>query len=334
MSTLLERRTNGHAATGARRPVAVFQTAHPWMQEVVRAAAPQEFEVRFLEDPSNTAQVREQLSNADFLVTVRLPAAWVPWLSRCRLVQVQGVGYDGVDRPALSAADIPLAITPAGTVEGVAEHTLLLILALYKNLPRVDAAVRRGEFDSVGYRSQCHFFRGKTLGIVGFGRIGRRVAQLARAFEAEIVYSDVLPADAAIEQALGARHVPFQELIAHADVVSVHTPLTLETRGLFDAVTFARMKAGALFVNTSRGETYSMDALTGALASGHLGGAGLDVFDPEPPPSDHPLFRLTNVICTPHMATGTVEAHREKAAAQFANFRRVLAGHTALDLVM
>jgi phosphoglycerate dehydrogenase-like enzyme len=309
-----------------RHPVALFNTASRWMQGVIRDTAPPPFDVRFLEDPADDDQVRRLLPEADFLVTVKLPGAWVPRLSRCRLVQLQGVGSDGVDADGLARAGIPVALTPDGTVVGVAEHTLLLILAVYKRLTAVHDAVRRGEFDPVGWRPQCHFFRGKTLGLVGFGRIGRRVAHLANAFEAEVVYTDVARAAPGVEAELRARYLPLDRLLAEADVVSVHTPLTPETRGLFGAAAFARMKPGAVFVNTGRGETYSMDALHAALASGHLGGAGLDVFDPEPPPPDHPLLHLPNVVCTPHMATGTVEAHREKAAAQFENFRRVLRG--------
>jgi phosphoglycerate dehydrogenase-like enzyme len=311
------------------RPVAVFNVTSPCMQDMIRQAAPPDFDVRFRDaDPGRWPEL---LAAADFLVTIDLPAAWVPHLRRCRLVQHSGVGYDAIDTAALAAAGIPLALTPEGTVVGVAEHTILLILALYKRLTAVSDAVRRGEFDPVGWRPQCHFFRDQTLGIVGFGRIGRQVAHLANAFEAKVVYSDVAPASDGC--AAGARHVSFDQLIAESDVVSVHTPLTPETRGLFGAREFARMKPGALFINTARGETYSMDALDQSLRSGHLGGAGLDVFDPEPPPADHPLLQLPNVICTPHMATGTVEAHRDKAAAQFANFRRVLNGEPPLNLV-
>jgi phosphoglycerate dehydrogenase-like enzyme len=317
-----------------RRAVAVFTFSNRWMQEMVRQAAPPDFEVKFLEDPGNEPRLRELLAEADFLVTTDLPAAWVPWLRRCRLVQHQGVGYDGIDVAALARAGIPLAVTPEGTINGVAEHTILFILALYKRLTAVHDSVRRGGFDRIGWRAQCHFFQGKTLGLVGFGRIGRRVAHLARAFEAAVVYADVRRARLEVEQELGARHLPFEGLLAEADVVSVHTPLTAETRGLFGANEFARMKPGALFVNTSRGGTYDMDALYEALRSGHLGGAGLDVFNPQPPPPDHPLLQLPNVICTPHMATGTVEAHLEKAQAQFANFRRVLQGEPPRNLVV
>src|SRR5205814_9459440 len=128
-------------------------------------------------------------------------------------------------------------------------------------------------------------------------------------------------------------YVPFDALLTQADVVTVHVPITPETRGLFGAKEFARMKAGALFINTSRGDTYDMDALYRALSAGELGGAGLDVFNPEPPPADHPIRKLPNVICTPHMATGTVEAHLQKVQAQFDNFRRVLHGELPHNLV-
>jgi phosphoglycerate dehydrogenase-like enzyme len=271
------------------------------------------------------------LNIADLLVTVKLPAAWVPYLRRCKLVQLQGVGFDGIDRAGLAQAGIPVALTPEGTVIGVAEHSILLMLAVYKRLTAVHAAVLRGEFDPVAWRPQCHFLQGKTVGIVGFGRIGRRVAHLVNAFEAEVIYFDVAPIPPEVAARLGATPVSLEQLLAQADVVSVHCPLTPQTRGLFGAKEFARMKKGAIFVNTGRGETYDMMALHEALVSGHLSGAGLDVFNPEPPPADHPLLHLPNVICTPHMATGTVEAHREKALAQFANLSRVLAGLPPLN---
>src|SRR5262249_7560349 len=145
--------------------------------------------------------------------------------------------------------------------------------------------------------------------------------------------SDVRRAPADVEDALGGRYVSFGELLAAADVVSVHTPLTPETRGLFGAAEFARMKPGAPFVNPAPGGTHDMDALAAGLQSGHLGGAGLDVFNPQPPPADHPIRRLPNVVLTPHMATGTVEAHLEKARAQFANFQRVGRGEPPVNVV-
>jgi phosphoglycerate dehydrogenase-like enzyme len=313
--------------------VALFNFSNRWMREMVLQAAPPVFDVQFLDPGADGDKLRHALGQADFLVTIESPADWVRSLARCRLVQLQGVGYDAVDCAALREARIPLAMTPEGTVVGVAEHTIMFILALYKRLIEVHASVRRGEFDKVGWRSGCHFLQGKTVGIVGFGRIGRRVAHLARAFQATVVYSDVQRAAPEIERELAAAYLPLDELLEQADVVSVHTPLTAHTRLMFREREFVRMKRGALFINTSRGETYDMDALCHALRSGRLGGAGLDVFNPQPPPQDHPLLQLPNVICTPHMATGTVEAHLEKARAQFENFARVLRGEAPLNLV-
>ncbi len=317
----------------AETAVAVFNFADPWMRRIIAEAAPPGFDVRFIDDPPDEPAVCDLLAEADFLVTIALPGSWARTLGRCRLVQLQGVGSDAVDLPALTEAGVPLALTPEGTVVNVAEHTILLALALCRRLPAVQESFSRGEFDRLGWRPHCHSLRGQTFGIVGFGRIGRRVAHLARAFEARVLYSDVSRAPADVEAELGARHRPFHELLAESDIVSVHTPLTPETRGLFGAREYARMKPGALFLNTSRGETYDMDALCSALGSGHLGGAGLDVYNPQPPPPEHPIRRLPNVVGTPHMAAGTVESHREKARAQFDNFRRVLRGEPPLNLI-
>lgn len=314
------------------KPLALFALTHPWMQEMVLRVAPPEFDVRFVE-LSNHKAATEQLPLADFLMTIYLPSELVQFLSRCKLVQHQGVGVDGIDTRALAAAHIPLATTPEGTVIGVAEHTLLLILALSKQLVRVDASIRKGEYDNVRWRSNSYFLHRKTLGIVGLGRIGQRVAHLAKAFEANLVYSDPFRQSQEVERALEVKYVPLDNLLTEADIVSVHTPLTKDTEEMFGSEQFSRMRKGALFINTGRGGTYDMDALYASLDSGHLGGAGLDVFNPEPPPQDHPILQLPNVISTPHMATGTVDAHLMKAKGQFDNFGRVLRGETPHNLV-
>jgi len=314
------------------KPLALFALTHPWMKEMVLRVAPPEFDVRFV-DLSDHKDAAEQLPLADFLMTTYLPGELVQLLSRCKLVQHQGVGVDGIDTHALSTAQIPFAITPEGTVIGVAEHTILLILALSKQLVAVNASVRKGEYDNVRWRSNSYFLHRKTLGIVGLGRIGQRVAHLAKAFEANLVYSDPFRQSQEVERALEVKYVPLDNLLTEADIVSVHTPLTKDTEEMFGSEQFSRMRKGALFINTGRGGTYDMDALYASLDSGHLGGAGLDVFNPEPPPQDHPILQLPNVISTPHMATGTVDAHLMKAKGQFDNFGRVLRGETPHNLV-
>lgn len=321
----------------AHRPLAliVYNASwyrSPWLRAVTLEEAPPEFDVEFCVN-TDTEALHRLLPRADFVVTTLLTEEWLPYLTRCKLVQHQGVGYDGIDAVALGRAGIPLAVTTAGTITGVAEHTILLILALYKQIVPVHESLRRGEYDQMGWRLHSHFLFGKTVGIVGFGRIGRRVAKLARAFDVTLVYHDAIRAPEQVEQELGASLVSLKELIQVSDIITVHVPALPGTRGMFGAAQFARMKQDALFINTSRGETYDMDALCDTLGSGHLGGAGLDVFNPEPPPPDHAILQLQNVICTPHMATGTIEAHHEKARAQFENMQRVLRAEAPNNLV-
>ena len=315
-----------------RRPLIVYNLGHPWVRSVALEHAPAEFELRFPDD-SGPGGIESLLPEADFLVSGRVPPEWVPLLKRCRLVQKYGVGLDTVDVEGLRSAGIPLATSPTLTPEGVAEHTLTLILALWKLLIPIHLSVRDGGFDMFGRRQDIHLLHGKTVGIVGLGRIGRKVARLVHAFEVDTLYYDLFRAPPELERELGARAVSFDEVVTRSDVVTVHTPLTAETRSLFGAPEFARMKPGALFINTCRGDTYDLDALYQALASGHLGGAGLDVFNPEPPPPDHPLLKLPNVVLTPHNASGTVERHHAIAREHFINCQRVLDGEEPLHLV-
>jgi len=316
-----------------RKPIAAFNLKQKWLQERVLEVAPPEFEVRFPEQGTPGKGWIEIMKDADFLMTCGLRAKHIATLERCKLVQHQGVGHDGIDLDALTEAGIPFAVTPEGTVIGVAEHTILLMLALSKHLVQVHQFVRDGNFNSLAWRPTCHFLNGRTVGILGFGRIGRRAAYLAHAFGVNLLYSDVVRAPEDVEKELDAKYVSLEELLSQSDIVSMHTPLTPETEGMLGAEQFALMKKGALFVNTGRGKTYDMDALYESLKSGHIGAAGLDVFNPEPPPSDHPILQLPNVICTPHMATGTVEAHLRKAQAQFANFQRVLRGEAPINVL-
>lgn len=313
------------------RPTIVFTVKDPWVQSLFQELAPDTFEIVLL-DLDDPKEVQTHLPRADFLISGTVLPDWVPLLSRCKLVQKFGVGLDNIDVEGLREAGIPLSLSPTLTPEGVAEHTLLLILALLKQLIPVQDKMRQGIFDQFGHRTNAHILYRKKLGIIGFGRIGRKVAQLAHAFEVTTLYSDIIRAPLELEQELNATRASFNEVIEQADIVTVHAPLTSETSELFTAKEFGRMKKGALFINTSRGATYNLDDLCEALVSGHLGGAGLDVFDPEPPPKDHPILKLPNVICTPHTASGTIERHHAITKEQFDNCQRVLEGRTPLHL--
>lgn len=308
-----------------RKPLIVFTTVHPWIKRVVAELQPPDIDVAFC-DLADDAASTALLPDADFLVCVALPTDRARLLRRCRLVMYNGVGYDPVDRATLHAMGIPLAITPAMTPEGVAEHTLMLILALYKQLGPVRDSLARGEWEMFGWRQGSHNLVDKTLGIVGLGRIGKRVAHLAHAFGCRIIYNDIVDMPAELEARYALERVSFDALLARSDIVTAHVPLTPLTRNMFSADALARLQRHAIFINTSRGGTYDLDALTVVLEAGRLAGAGLDVYDQEPLPADHPIRRQPRAICTPHIASGTVERQYAINRAQFANCRRVLDG--------
>jgi phosphoglycerate dehydrogenase-like enzyme len=286
-----------------------------------------------------SSREREELLSlmpeADFLLvaTARVDEELLRAAPRLRLVQHQGVGYDNIDVDACRRAAIPVALTPEGTTTGVAEHTLLLILSLFRHLVALDTAVRRGEWPVWSMRSRSVELAGKSVGLIGFGRIGREVARRARAFDTTTVYHDAARAPAAVETELGATYVSRDDLLRQADVVSLHAPLTAETRGLIGERELRLMQPHAVLINTARGALVDEPALVRALDKGWIAGAGLDVLAQEPPRPDNPLLTRPNVILTPHVAAGTRDAYRTKMRAVFANMQRVARGEAPLNQV-
>ena len=314
------------------KPLVVFTTYHPWIQQVAAEVQPPEFEVEFLDLEDETAVAR-LLPRAHFLVCIVLSEEQASLLQRCRLVMVNGVGFDRIPLETLRSLNIPVALTPAMTTESVAEHVIMLILALYKQLPAVGQSMQAGKWNMFGWRQGSHSLMGKTVGIVGLGRIGKRAAHLFHAFGCQVIYNDILEMPSNLEERYQLRRVEFDQLLQEAEIVTVHVPLTVLTDGMFGAAEYARMTPQSIFINTSRGRTYDLDALYQAVISGHLFGAGIDVYEPEPPPGSHPILQLPNVICTPHIASGTVERQFAVNRAQFANCQRVLAGQRPLNLI-
>jgi phosphoglycerate dehydrogenase-like enzyme len=287
-----------------------------------------------LTTPAEGRAPTRELAACDFILVAdrAITKADLGAAPRLRLIQHQGVGFEKIDLAACRQRGIPVALTPEGTTTGVAEHTLLLILALYKQLVTAANAVRAGRWPQWELRSTSHELAGKTLGLVGFGRIGREVARRAAAFEARVIYVDPLapgPAGAPARRARSLAH-----LLQSADIVSLHLPLTKSSRHLINARSLAKMKRGAILINTSRGGLVDEAALAAALASGHLAGAGLDVLADEPPGRDHPLLRRANVILTPHIAAGTRDALAAKMRAAFANMLRQTRGEPLKNLVV
>jgi D-3-phosphoglycerate dehydrogenase / 2-oxoglutarate reductase len=232
--------------------------------------------------------------------------------ARLKAIGRAGVGVDNVDLDAATRRGVVVMNTPGGSSVTVAELALAMVLSLYRHVPSATASVKAGRWEKK--RFQGREIAGKTLGVVGIGNIGSVLVDRARAMKMRVVaYDPFITPEAAAK--MGATLVDLDTLWREADVVSLHVPLTEQTRHLVSAQTLARMKKGAILVNCARGGIVDERAVAEALASGHLGGAALDVFEKEPPPADHPLFALDNLVCTPHIGASTEEAQSAVAIA-------------------
>lgn len=268
-------------------------------------------------------------ADAVIVAATRFTEAHLAAAHRLRLVQHQGVGWqDTVAWQGLAPRGITLATTPEGTTGPVAEMAVLLALAALRRLPFADAELRRGQWHVNALRPVSRSLAGRVVGYVGFGRIGQAAAARFAAFGTTGLYYDpqlALPDSEAAR--LGVRRADSLEtMLAEADIVSLHLPVSAATRNILDAKAIARMKPGAVLVNTARGGLVDEAALAEALRSGRLLAAGIDVFATEPPPPDHPLLALPNVVLTPHISAGTRDAFEEKLSAAFANVERFFAG--------
>jgi phosphoglycerate dehydrogenase-like enzyme len=219
-----------------------------------------------------------------------------------RMISIWGTGTDNVDLDACRRRGITVGHTPGVNAHAVAEHTLALMLALTRRIPSLDREVRSGQWPH-GLLVQLE---GKTLGIVGLGAIGRRVASLAAPFGMNLLAA-TWGADAGRAAAVGARHVPIETLLQQSDIVSLHLRLSAETEAVINRARLALMKPGAFLLNTARGRLVDREAAVDALRNGHLAGAALDVFHEEPISANDPLLALPNVILTPHNAGMTQE---------------------------
>jgi len=226
---------------------------------------------------------------------------------KLKVVARHGTGVEAIDHEAAAEMGIAVVNTPAANIESVAEQCLAFMLVLGKRLLESDAAIRAGDWDA-RYRLIGTELLGKTVGFIGFGRIGQRLAELCHSSLAmPITYYDVV-AYPEVEQRLGARRCTFDEILENADFVSIHVPLLADTKGLVGEAELKRMKPTAFLINTSRGPVVDQQALVQALQQGWIRGAGLDVYDPEPLPGVSPLLEMENVVLSPHMASHTDEA--------------------------
>jgi phosphoglycerate dehydrogenase-like enzyme len=247
-----------------------------------------------------------------------------------RVISRTGIGYEKVDVAAATARGIAVCIAPDGPTVSTAEHTITLMLMVAKNVKLSEAELRGGGADFYARHTGIEL-EGLVLGLVGYGRIARHVARIAAAIGMRVAAFDPYLDKGGFGET--DRVESLDELLAMSDVVSVHVPLTAANRGLFDAARLDKMKPGSILVNTARGGLVDLTALEAALDEGHLFGAGLDVTDPEPLPSDHPLLARTDVVVTPHVAAGTAGAKRRIFRNAFEQVLQVLNGTRPSNLV-
>jgi phosphoglycerate dehydrogenase-like enzyme len=240
-----------------------------------------------------------------------------------KVISRVGIGYDNVDVAAAAAAGVTVCNAPEAPSVSTAEQTIALMLAVGRELPRQQDRAKAGlPGEPVGTAVE---FDGLTIGLVGYGRIARRVGAVAQALGMTVIAHDPF-VDSGTAKSAGCELVALDQLFAAADVVSLHVPATSETRHVVNATSIARMKRGVLIVNCARGALVDQDALLAGLNSGHVWGAGLDVTDPEPLPSEHPLLGHPRVIVTPHIASATVAGRRRLYEHAIRNALDFLAG--------
>jgi phosphoglycerate dehydrogenase-like enzyme len=317
--------------------VAYWSVGTPELYALLRRLAPPELDLLTLatgEEAERLALAAE--AEAVVVAASRFTEAHLAAARRLRFVQHQGVGWqDTVAWQGLAARGIPLATTPQGTTLPVAEMTVLHALAALRRLPFADAELRQGRWHVNALRPVSRNLAGRVVGYVGFGRIGQAAAERFAAFGTTGVYLDpavtLTPAEEARLRV--RRAASLDALLAEAEIVTLHLPVTASSRNLIDAAAIARMRPGAVLVNTARGGLVDEAALAAALREGRLLAAALDVFETEPPPADHPLLGLPNVVLTPHISAGTLDAFEEKLSAAFANVAAFFAGAAIRDAV-
>ena len=304
------------------------------VKEALRRLLNDVADVRFLTNWSSRDSL-EEVMEAEALIALHeyVDESLLRHASKLKVVSRFGVGYDRIDVKACTKRGIYVTYTPNVLSNAVAELTFALMLCLSRRIMESDKYVRT-KWAKAG---RCAFplredLAGKTLGIIGLGRIGTEVARRAKAFRMRIIYYDKIRR-LNTEKDLGVEHVSLDELLRTSDFVSIHVPLTPETTSLIGEEELKKMKRTAYIINTSRGPVIDEDALCRALEERWIAGAGLDVFTKEPLPLDSPLIKMKNVVLTPHMGTHTVETRHLMMSTVAEDVRRALTGKTPLNLV-
>ena len=302
--------------------------------DIAREMTPAGFELVVV-DPGTPEFYKEAVDAEYFLGLARqMGGEFFRSAPKLRLVQLLSAGYDRVDIEAARKAKVPVSNNGGANAIAVAEHTILLMLAVLKRLVSLHNNIVAGKWRSPDFAAtRLYEVEGKRLGIVGLGNIGKKVARRVRGFDMDVRYYDIIRLGEDQEDALGVRFALLPELLRTSDVVTFHVPLTDVTRKMMSTPQFAMMKRTAVLINTCRGPVVDEDALYQALTSGTIAAAGLDVMVEEPPAQNHPLFSLPNVTLTPHSAGPTWDNWTKAYRNGFDNIQRVEAGRPPLWVV-
>ena len=303
--------------------------------DIFEGMCPEGFEVASRSHRISDDEKLPLVKERDFLVLhpAEVSSDLLREAKKLRLVQLLTAGYDKIDLGVTQELGIPVATNGGANAWAVAEHAISLLLAVYKRLIPTDRTMREGGWRRGVSGMSIIEVAGKTLGLIGAGNIGRKVARRLAAFETSVIYYDVIPAPD-IEKDLGARRVSLEEVIREADIITLHLPLMPETRGLIGRKEFGMMKPTTVLLNTSRGPVVDEEALIEALREKRIAGAGLDVFDQEPLSGDSPLVELDNVILTPHVGGHSYEAWFRRSGFAWENIKRVAEGEQPLSVAV
>jgi phosphoglycerate dehydrogenase-like enzyme len=315
--------------------VAYFTAFSQQVIDLVADLAPKGFEIIGRSNMIPEDEKIEIVREADFIIWHggRISEAVVRAGTRVRLLQLLSAGYDNIDLDLMGELGIPVSNVGGANREGVAEMAVTLMLVVSRRLCQIEAGLRSGLWkNDMSSGIDTFELTGKTVGIVGFGNIGRMVAKLLKGFDNRILITDTV-AHAEAEKALEVTRVSLNVLLRESDIVTLHTPLLPQTRRLIGPQELDKMKPTAILINTSRGEIVNEEALIKALEGKAIRGAGLDVFENEPINRGNPLLSLENVVLSPHAAGGTYESWPRRARFAYDNIQRVLDGKEPLSLV-
>jgi phosphoglycerate dehydrogenase-like enzyme len=277
--------------------------------------------------------IEEHLAHASYFVcypNVNVGPAFHAKVPKLRLIQLLSAGFDAVDTGAAQAAGVPVCNNGGANAISVSEHAIMLMLTVARRVIWQHANVAGGRWRGNGPAPKMFELANKTLGIIGLGNIGKKTARLAKAFGMNVTYYDVRRLSEDQEDQLGVRFRVLREILRDSDFISLHVPLDETTRHMIGKAELEEMQPHAILVNTARGPVIDERALFEHLAAGKIFGAGLDVFDQEPPPSDNPLFGLDNVVLTAHFAGPTSDNHTARFRNAFDNCQRVERGEKPL----